>query len=77
MCIRDRNGRICAEGLLVFGVGGMAIVYALAPVLDNFIRRQKLKAVSYTHLSSFWGSGEMGILDLMNLRRRSRENATA
>ena len=37
------NGRICAEGLLVFGVGGMAIVYALAPVLDNFIRRQKLK----------------------------------
>ena len=24
------NGRICAEGLLVFGVGGMAIVYALA-----------------------------------------------
>ena len=39
------NGRICAEGLLVFGVGGMAIVYALAPVLDNFIRRQKLKVV--------------------------------
>lgn len=33
------DGRICAEGLLVFGVGGMIIVYVLAPVLDNLIRR--------------------------------------
>lgn len=35
------HGRICAEGLLVFGVGGMAIVYAAAPLLDNFLRRIK------------------------------------
>lgn len=35
------HGRICAEGLLVFGVGGMAIVYAAAPFLDNFLRRMK------------------------------------
>ena len=35
------NGRICAEGLFVFGVGGMAIVYLLAPVLDNRLRRLK------------------------------------
>lgn len=33
------NGRICAEGLLVFGLGGMAIVYFLAPLLDNYIRK--------------------------------------
>lgn len=33
------DGRICAEGLLVFGVGGMMIVYVLAPLLDNVIRR--------------------------------------
>lgn len=39
------HGRICAEGLLVFGVGGMVIVYILAPVLDNLIRRLPFKAV--------------------------------
>lgn len=39
------NGRICAEGLLTFGVGGMLIVYVLAPFLDNLIRRIPLKAV--------------------------------
>ncbi len=33
------HGRICAEGLLVFGLGGVAIVYVLAPVLDNWFRR--------------------------------------
>lgn len=33
------NGRICAEGLFVFGVGGMAIVYAVAPLLDNWLKK--------------------------------------
>ena len=33
------HGRICAEGLLVFGIGGMAIVYVLAPFLDGLFRR--------------------------------------
>ena len=37
------NGRICAEGLLVFGIGGMAFVYVLAPVVDNFIEQIRLK----------------------------------
>ena len=31
------NGRICAEGLLVFGIGGLAITYAIAPMVDNLI----------------------------------------
>lgn len=35
------NGRICAEGLLVFGVAGMSAVYFLAPILDNSIRKIK------------------------------------
>ena len=39
------NGRICAEGLLVFGLGGLAIVYVLAPILDNQIRRIQGKAL--------------------------------
>ena len=33
------NGRICAEGLLVFGLGGLAIVYLVAPLLDNHIKK--------------------------------------
>ena len=33
------HGRICAEGLLVFGLGGLAIVYLLAPALDNLLKK--------------------------------------
>lgn len=33
------NGRICAEGLLAFGLGGLATVYLLAPALDNLLAR--------------------------------------
>ncbi len=40
------NGRICAEGLLVFGLGGMAFVYLLAPIIDNFVRTHLNKKVS-------------------------------
>lgn len=36
------NGRICAEGLLTFGVFGLVIVYVAAPMLDDLIRRWKL-----------------------------------
>lgn len=32
------NGRVCAEGLLVFGIGGIAFVYVFAPLLDNIFR---------------------------------------
>lgn len=35
------HGRICAEGLLIFGIGGMAIVYFAAPLLDNHLRKIK------------------------------------
>lgn len=33
------NGRICAEGLLVFGLGGVIAVYFLAPLIDNLLRK--------------------------------------
>ncbi|HIV86730.1 MAG TPA: DUF975 family protein [Candidatus Pygmaiobacter gallistercoris] len=33
------HGRICAEGLLVFGVGGLAIVYLVAPLIDALVGR--------------------------------------
>lgn len=40
------NGRICAEGLLVFGLGGLAITYLLAPALDNLLSRLNRKALA-------------------------------
>ncbi len=33
------NGRVCAEGLLVFGLGGCAIIYLLAPLLDELFTK--------------------------------------
>lgn len=39
------NGRICAEGLLVFGVGGLAIVYMIAPIIDELLSRLSEKKV--------------------------------
>lgn len=39
------NGRICAEGLLVFGIGGLAITYMAAPILDNLIAKVNEKAL--------------------------------
>lgn len=50
------NGRICAEGLLVFMLGGLAIVYALAPIIDDSLRklnRKKLKNVCIVLLVIF------------------------
>lgn len=37
------HGRICAEGLLVFGLGGILIIYIVAPLLDNILRRVSRK----------------------------------
>lgn len=33
------NGRICLEGLIVFGLGGCAFIYVLAPMLDEFYQK--------------------------------------
>ena len=33
------NGRICAEGLLVFMIGGLAAVYLLAPLIDDQLKK--------------------------------------
>ena len=37
------DGYVCAEGLLVFGLGCMAIIYVVAPKLDNIFCRIPLK----------------------------------
>ena len=69
------NGRICAEGLLVFALGGTAIVYGLAPIIDNNLRKanQKVLAIICTILlvifsidavySNFYPNTGKGITD--------------
>lgn len=50
------QGRICAEGLLAFGLGGIIIVYIGAPLLDNVIQKinhKKLIIVCCILLSLF------------------------
>lgn len=37
------NGRVCAEGLLVFGLGGAIFVYFVAPLVDNLVRKINTK----------------------------------
>lgn len=37
------NGRICAEGVLAFGLAGVAGVYVLCPAMDTFFNRKNKK----------------------------------
>ena len=39
------NGRICAEGLLVFAMAGMAITYMLAPIIDDYVSKANPKII--------------------------------
>ena len=39
------NGRICAEGLMVFALGGSVVVYLVMPLFDNVWARLKRKLV--------------------------------
>lgn len=40
------QGRVCAEGLLVFGIGGIILVYILAPLIDNILQKINLKKLA-------------------------------
>lgn len=33
------HGRVCLEGLIVFGIGGCAFIYVLAPILNNLYKK--------------------------------------
>lgn len=35
------KGRVCLEGLILFGLGGMVFTYLLAPILDNLFNKIK------------------------------------
>lgn len=44
------QGRISAEGLLMFGIGVLAIVYFIAPILDNMLVKIRPRCISIV----FW-----------------------
>jgi len=39
------NGRVSAEGLVFFGIGGMTVVYFAAPILDNVLRKIRFRVI--------------------------------
>ncbi|MCI8575892.1 MAG: DUF975 family protein [Bacilli bacterium] len=39
------HGRVCLEGLLFFGIGGISFIYVLAPFLNSFFRKWNSKLV--------------------------------
>lgn len=46
--ILNFNGRICAEGLIVFVAGGMAAVYVIVPLIDTMLSKVNTKALGLT-----------------------------
>ncbi len=50
------DGRICLEGLLVFGLGGCGFTYIIAPLLDNLFQKvsSKIKIILCTILISLF-----------------------
>ena len=40
------NGRICLEGLILFAFGCMAVIYAVAPELDNIMEKIDARILS-------------------------------
>lgn len=66
------QGRVCLEGLIVFGLGGCGFTYLLAPIFDNLYKKIKPKIVNilcvvlilgfmtdcvYTHIHPHTGTG--------------------
>ena len=82
------NGRICAEGLLVFGVGGLAIVYVIAPVIDGLIgevNEKRIMAVCSALIilfaadavySQFQPNTGKGITDIESGKETQKESVT-
>lgn len=40
------NGRICLEGLIIFGIGCMVAIYVVAPSIDNLLSKLNTKVLS-------------------------------
>lgn len=48
------KGRVCLEGLIFFGFGGMVFTYLLAPLLDNLFNKIKYKRILCICLVGFY-----------------------
>lgn len=82
------NGRICAEGLLAFGVGGLAIVYVIAPVIDDLAGMLNEKCViavcaalivlfaADAVYSQFYPNTGKGITDIESGKETQKESVT-
>ena len=82
------NGRICAEGLLVFGIGGLVIVYVIAPVIDGLIgelNEKQIMAVCSALIilfaadavySQFQPNTGKGITDIESGKETQKESVT-
>ncbi|MCR4611368.1 MAG: DUF975 family protein [Lachnospiraceae bacterium] len=83
------NGRVCAEGLLVFGVAGMVFVYLAAPLLDGLLQKIPFKVLLpiaigllviftadniYSHFNPNTGKG---ITDYGEAQQEVPQNATS
>ena len=44
-CFLNINGRVCAEGLIVFGIACMLVVYLIAPVFDALVTKMPKKVL--------------------------------
>lgn len=60
------HGRICAEGLLAFGLGSLFIVYFLAPCIDNLLHKISKKVLIMVCLSFLCIYGADQIYSLSN-----------
>ncbi len=40
------HGRVCAEALIIFGLGGIAVVYLIAPILSSYFSSVKVKVLN-------------------------------
>ena len=40
------HGRVCVEGLLVFGLGGLLVIYLVAPIISSIIKKFNKKIIT-------------------------------
>ncbi len=82
------DGRICAEGLLVFGVGCSLVIYFIGPLFDSFISKKSPKVIIplslvllalfgadavYSHFHPNAGEGVTSSIELENTYYVSKE----
>jgi uncharacterized membrane protein len=82
------DGRICAEGLLVFGVGCSLVIYLVAPLFDSFVSKKSPKIIIplsvillalfgvdavYSHFHPNAGEGVTSSIELENTYYVSKE----